>query len=157
MKMNIDLIYPINSIYASSVNVSPQTIFGGTWEAVPRTVGEYKDSTEVKTNITGGSWQTIRQTTLTPGTWLICGGTNSGGTGGWTARFAGGAPESRQSAHNTDGNVYSTEHKNIVKVASNTTIYLQVWSASARYIWGDLYAYRLDGLGSDLYAWKRTA
>jgi hypothetical protein len=33
-KQLIDLIYPVGSIYMSTNNVSPQTFFGGTWEAI---------------------------------------------------------------------------------------------------------------------------
>ena len=32
-KLLIDLIYPVGSVYISTNNVSPQTFFGGTWEA----------------------------------------------------------------------------------------------------------------------------
>lgn len=34
MKINIDLIYPIGSIYLTTSSVSPQTLFGGTWEKI---------------------------------------------------------------------------------------------------------------------------
>lgn len=32
MKINIDLIYPIGSIYITTKNVSPEVLFGGTWQ-----------------------------------------------------------------------------------------------------------------------------
>lgn len=34
MKINLDFIYPIGSIYMSVSNVSPSTLFGGTWERI---------------------------------------------------------------------------------------------------------------------------
>lgn len=34
MQINVDLIYPIGSIYMSVNTVSPQTLFGGTWEQI---------------------------------------------------------------------------------------------------------------------------
>lgn len=34
MKINVDLIYPIGSIYLTTSSVSPQTLFGGTWEKI---------------------------------------------------------------------------------------------------------------------------
>lgn len=35
--MNFNLIYPVGSIYMSTVNVDPGTIFGGTWEQLKDT------------------------------------------------------------------------------------------------------------------------
>lgn len=32
MKINIDLIYPIGSIYITTKNISPEILFGGTWQ-----------------------------------------------------------------------------------------------------------------------------
>ena len=34
MKINLDFIYPIGSIYMSVSNVSPSTLFGGTWSKI---------------------------------------------------------------------------------------------------------------------------
>ena len=34
MIINTDLIYPIGSIYLTTSSVSPQTLFGGTWEQI---------------------------------------------------------------------------------------------------------------------------
>lgn len=34
MTINVDLIYPIGSIYLTTSSVSPQTLFGGTWEQI---------------------------------------------------------------------------------------------------------------------------
>lgn len=34
MQINVDLIYPIGSIYLTTSSVSPQTLFGGTWEKI---------------------------------------------------------------------------------------------------------------------------
>lgn len=32
MKINIDLIYPIGSVYITTQNISPEKLFGGTWQ-----------------------------------------------------------------------------------------------------------------------------
>lgn len=34
MRINIDLIYPVGSIYLSTVSTSPQTLFGGSWTQI---------------------------------------------------------------------------------------------------------------------------
>lgn len=34
MKINIDMIYPIGSIYMTTSTVSPAVLFGGTWERI---------------------------------------------------------------------------------------------------------------------------
>lgn len=34
MKFNVDLIYPIGSIYQSTSTISPEVLFGGTWKQI---------------------------------------------------------------------------------------------------------------------------
>lgn len=50
----IDLIYPVGSIYASTVNTNPSTYFGGTWTAVSETLLVVNNGT---TNTTQYKWQ----------------------------------------------------------------------------------------------------
>ncbi len=159
MLINTDFIYPIGSVYMSVNSVDPSILFGGTWERITNTYGEVIESTNITQSIPAGSWTSTRKITLPPGTWLLQGNIWSAYSGqSCTLRFAGGAPETRQSMHCSDGNVYSA---NTVCTYTNTTtvtIYTQVWSAVARNLSSStLFAYRLDGLSSAYYWWKRTA
>lgn len=159
MKINVDLIYPIGSTYASSVNVSPQDIFGGTWTAVTNKQGVTKDSTLITHTVPGSSWTSLRKLDLTPGNWLVFADGGAYGSGlSATIRLTGGTPESRQSFHCSDGNLYSAETECLFYTNTNTTVYLQIWSASGRNMqYTDLWAYKLDGISPLLYVWKRTA
>ena len=50
----VDLIYPIGSIYASTVNTNPSTYFGGTWASVSETLLVVNNGTA---NTTQYKWQ----------------------------------------------------------------------------------------------------
>lgn len=54
----LDIIYPIGSIYITTINKDPKTYFGGNWESIPGDL--YLLTTPVSQNIigTGGSFYT---------------------------------------------------------------------------------------------------
>lgn len=53
--LSIDDVYPIGSIYMSTANVDPATLFGGTWERIQDKFLLAKGSTYSTLNGTGGS------------------------------------------------------------------------------------------------------
>lgn len=58
MQINVDLIYPIGSIYMTTSTVSPAVLFGGTWERIKGRciVGVDENDTSFNTvSKTGGS------------------------------------------------------------------------------------------------------
>lgn len=58
MQINVDLIYPIGSIYMTTSTVSPAVLFGGTWERIKGRciVGVDENDTDFNTvSKTGGS------------------------------------------------------------------------------------------------------
>ena len=55
--INVDLIYPIGSIYLSLNDINPNKMFGGTWERIKgkTLVGVDESDTDFKTSkLTGG-------------------------------------------------------------------------------------------------------
>ena len=85
MQINVDLIYPIGSIYMTTSTVSPAVLFGGTWERIKGRciVGVDENDTDFETvSKTGGSKYLQNHThTLNGGSSNYYGG--SGGTGRW--------------------------------------------------------------------------
>lgn len=58
MQINVDLIYPIGSIYMTTSTVSPAVLFGGTWERIKGRCIVGVDENDTDFNIvskTGGS------------------------------------------------------------------------------------------------------
>ena len=58
MQINVDLIYPIGSIYMTTSTVSPAVLFGGTWERIKGRCIVGVDESDTDFNIvskTGGS------------------------------------------------------------------------------------------------------
>lgn len=58
MQINVDLVYPIGSIYMTTSTVSPAVLFGGTWERIKGRciVGVDENDTDFATvSKTGGS------------------------------------------------------------------------------------------------------
>lgn len=53
--LTIDDVYPVGSIYMSTANVDPSTLFGGTWERIQDKFLLAKGSTYSTLNGTGGS------------------------------------------------------------------------------------------------------
>lgn len=72
MIINVDLIYPIGSVYMTFNNVNPSTLFGGTWERIG--VGRTLISAGSGTNPVGdantytgwGNWDGTNNTTWFP-------------------------------------------------------------------------------------------
>lgn len=65
MQINVDLIYPIGSIYMTTSMVSPAVLFGGTWERIKGRciVGVDENDTDFQTvSKTGGSKYTEKHT-----------------------------------------------------------------------------------------------
>lgn len=57
MLINVDLVYPIGSIYMTTSTVSPAVLFGGTWERIKGKciVGVDEDDTDFSaSSLTGG-------------------------------------------------------------------------------------------------------
>lgn len=159
MKLNVDFMHPVGSIYTSSVNVSPQNLLGGTWTPITRNYLDYVPGTEISSSVPASQWFTLSSITLSPGTWFICGTAWRHWNGAdATIRFSGGAPESRQSFYCGDGNVYSATTSCVYTNTEQKTIYLQTWTATAGgFTTSSIYAYRLNGLSPELYVWQRTA
>lgn len=89
MKINIDMIYPIGSIYMTISTVSPAILFGGTWERIKGRciVGVDENDTDFDVvSKTGGSKYLQNHThTLGGGSSNYYGG--SGGAGRWLPQY----------------------------------------------------------------------
>lgn len=89
MQINVDLIYPIGSIYMTTSTVSPAVLFGGTWERIKGRciVGVDESDTDFETvSKTGGSKYLQNHThTLNGGSSNYYGG--SGDTGRWLPQY----------------------------------------------------------------------
>ena len=85
MQINVDLIYPIGSIYMATSTVSPAVLFGGTWERIKGKciVGVDENDTDFATvSKTGGEKTHQLATNEMPGNGMI--GIDSGKTdAGW--------------------------------------------------------------------------
>lgn len=148
----IDLIYPIGSVYRSTVNADPSLLFGGSWKQYAI---ESRVDGEVVSSEATNSWTTNASVTVPAGRWLLIGGAHSSGAGtGFTLRLSSSGSYDRQSIHCSDSNTYSGQVMGVVEVTSPTTYLLQSWSATARTLGAIIItAHNLNDCSS--YGWER--
>lgn len=150
-----DSIQPTGSIYISTNNVNPRTLFGGEWSQIDETL-EVNGS--VLTDEARATWISNASITLPQGRWLLIGSASGYGSGtGFTLQLSSRGAYTRQSVHCSDGNKYSGQVVDVIVASAPVTVYLQSWSATGRTLDSiGLKAFKIDVYNTSNYVWRRT-
>lgn len=147
----LDLVYPVGAVYISTANITPATIFGGSWTAISGKFLLSADSSHAAGTTGGAENKTLQPANLpvhSHGTTVSCGidthwhgiddvGTGSSGGSGVYVESWGGGSNSRGVTTDT----YSHDHD--ISVTVNSTGEGQSFSIMPPYL--------------SVYMWKRTA